>query len=328
MAGERKSSEAPSTASRAEVEFDSGGDRCAAWLYRPASEEGSDGGRTPAAGAAAGEDASAPGAPLVILAHGFGMTREAGLAAYAERFAAAGIAALVFDYRHFGASGGRPRELLEIGRQLDDWRAAIAYARGLAWADPERIALWGTSFSGGHVVAVAAEDERIATVVSQAPFSGTGERQGPPRPAFMARLIFAAVRDELASRLGRGPAYLPVTDAPGEPCLFEVPPADDPLAALLPEGGHGWRNRFTPRVILRLRGYRPFERVGRIRRPWLLCVCDRDSVTPAQRAVERAMPSSGLVLRRYPIEHFQIYSGEWFERAAAEQAEFLCEQLG
>jgi cephalosporin-C deacetylase-like acetyl esterase len=75
----------------------------------------------------------------------------------------------LFDYRHFGASTGEPRQLLDIARQLDDYRAVIGWARGLDGVDPERIVLWGSSFSGGHALALAAADARIAAVISQAP---------------------------------------------------------------------------------------------------------------------------------------------------------------
>ena len=67
----------------------------------------------------------------VVLGHGLSAVRDQRLPAYAERFADAGLAALLFDYRHFGASGGEPRQLLDIQRQLEDWRTALAYARGL-----------------------------------------------------------------------------------------------------------------------------------------------------------------------------------------------------
>jgi uncharacterized protein len=116
---------------RIDVAFNSQGVHCAAWLYRP--------------------DGPGPH-PCVILANGFGAIREMRLPAYAERFAQAGLAVLIFDYRHFGASEGEPRQLLDIKQQLADWAAAISYVRGLDDIDPERIALWGTSFSGGHVI--------------------------------------------------------------------------------------------------------------------------------------------------------------------------------
>jgi uncharacterized protein len=131
---------------REEVAFDLGDARCAASLYLP--DEGT---RSHA---------------CVILAHGFCGTREARLWAYAERFSAAGIAALAFDYRHFGASGGEPRQLLSIRRQQDDWRAAIAFARAHPELDSDRLALWGTSLSGGHVVVVGSEDVRLRAIVA------------------------------------------------------------------------------------------------------------------------------------------------------------------
>ena len=96
---------------RDEVTFDSWGERCAAWRYRP------DG---------AGDRTT----PCVVMAHGFSGTREDGLAPFAERFAAAGLAALVFDYRGFGDSGGEPRQWLDVRRQRQDWAAAIAFVRG------------------------------------------------------------------------------------------------------------------------------------------------------------------------------------------------------
>src|SRR6201999_944378 len=128
---------------RRDVSFSSGGDRCAAWLY-----EG--------------------GPASVVMAHGFAGVRVARLDAFAERFAAAGYSVLVFDYRCFGDSDGSPRQLLSVRMQLDDWRAAIAFARSLDGV--EQIALWGTSFSGGHVMAMAAEDPGVAAAISQNPF--------------------------------------------------------------------------------------------------------------------------------------------------------------
>ncbi len=76
----------------------------------------------------------------MVLAHGFSGTVDSGLTMFAERFAAAGLDALAFDYRHFGSSDGEPRQLLSIARQLEDYAAAIAYARSLPGVDPERIA--------------------------------------------------------------------------------------------------------------------------------------------------------------------------------------------
>ncbi len=147
--------------------------------------------------------------PIVVMAHGFSATRDQRLDAYAERFAAAGLGVLLFDYRHFGASGGEPRQLLDIRRQHADYRAAIAYARTLPWVDGDRVALFGSSFSGGHVIALAAADPSIAAVVSQCPFTDSFASLPKLGPANAVRATVAGLRDEVRARTGRAPAYIP-----------------------------------------------------------------------------------------------------------------------
>ena len=119
---------------REDIVVRSGGQDCAGWLYHA--------------------DAAEPAA-TVVMAHGLAAVKEMRLDAYAERFARAGYHVLVFDYRHFGASGGQPRQLLDIRRQHEDWAAAVGYARSLPEVDSAKVALWGTSLAGGHVLALA-----------------------------------------------------------------------------------------------------------------------------------------------------------------------------
>ena len=136
-----------------EITYAVRGAHCVAWHIRAVDE------------ALAGPE----GRPCVVMAHGFGGTRDAGLSAYAEGFAEAGIDAFVFDYRGFGASDGTPRQAVSVRRQREDYRAALAACRRLPGVDPERIALWGTSYSGGHVIPVAAGDGGVAAIVSLTP---------------------------------------------------------------------------------------------------------------------------------------------------------------
>jgi len=154
------------------VEFSSGGVRCAAT-------------HLPGEGDAFSDEHGRR--PCVVLAHGFAGTVDSGLLPFAERFAAAGLDALAFDYRHFGASDGEPRQLLSVKRQLEDWAAAVAYARTLADVDPERIVLWGSSYSGGHVVAAAVADGRVAAVISQVPGRARSSDWGSPGCATCSR---------------------------------------------------------------------------------------------------------------------------------------------
>ena len=291
--------------SRADSDFRSGDGRCAAWLYRP------------------------PGLgphPCVVMAHGFSAVREQRLDAYAERFAQAGLAALVFDYRHFGASEGEPRQLLSIARQLDDWRTAIAHARSREGIDAKRIALWGSSFGGGHVVAIAAEDPEVAAVVSQAPFTDGLTALRANTPATCARFTVAGLRDAVAALRRRSPHYIPAVGVPGTLAVMTAPEAEPGFRALNPPGST-WVNRVAARVMLTVGTYRPYAKFGRLRMPVLVQTCDSDATTPAGPAVRAAESSPNAELIRYPIGHFAIYVDPQFERTVADQTEFLTRNL-
>jgi fermentation-respiration switch protein FrsA (DUF1100 family) len=244
-----------------------------------------------------------------VLGHGFAAVRELRLAAYADRFAAAGLAALAFDYRHVGGSGGEPRQLVDIDRQLDDWRAAVAYARELDGVDARRIALWGSSLSGGHVIAVAADDTGIAAVVSQVPFSDGRSAWRAAGLRHSLRLGLAGLRDECRARRRQPPCYMPAVGPPGSLAAMTAPGAKEGVRAMAPPGFET-DNRYTPRVMLRIGRYKPYRRLADVRCPVLVCVCENDDTTPpepAMAATERA-PNAELV--RYRIRHFEVYVGK------------------
>jgi dienelactone hydrolase len=253
--------------------------------------------------------------------------REARLGAYAERFAAAGFAALVFDYRHFGDSGGEPRQLLDIGRQLDDWRAAIAFARNLPEVDRSRVAAWGSSFSGGHVMVIAAEDKELAAAVSQAPFVDGLWALRAAGAANVARLTVAGLRDELARLRGGRPSMVPIVGAPGTLAVMTSPDALPGYEAMF-EPGVEWSNEVAGRIALRVGLYRPGARAASIGCPWLVQIAEGDAVTPPRPAVAAAARAPRSQVRRYPGGHFDVYRGGGFERAVGDQVEFLERTVG
>jgi uncharacterized protein len=108
------------------------------------------------------------GYPALVMAHGTSGVREQ-LTHDIPRFTAAGMHVLLFDYRHFGASDGEPRQLLSVRRQLQDYAAALEFIRKVPGVDVERVGVWDSSLAGGHVVDVAVTDGRVAAVISQAP---------------------------------------------------------------------------------------------------------------------------------------------------------------
>ena len=221
---------------REDVEFTSGGIACRAWWYGP----------QPANGA------------CVVMAHGLGGLRTAGLEPYAQRFAEAGFAVLLFDYRHFGASDGQPRQRVSVRAQLVDWAAAIAFARLRPGVDPTRIALWGSSFSGGHVVMAAARDGRVAALCAQgAMMDGLAATLNIVRYAGLVQLLRLAGRglhDACNAALGRPRVHLPLVGPPGSLATMTTPDAEAGYRRI---AGPDWVNHICASFALGLAFYRP-----------------------------------------------------------------------
>ena len=291
---------------RFDVSFASGAEECGAWLYLPD-----------------GASAERP-VPVIVMAHGLGAVKALGLDAFAERFRNAGYACLVFDYRHFGGSSGEPRELLAIDRQLEDWRAAVAFARCLPECDADRVILWGTSFAGGHVTITAADDPRIAAAIAQNPFTDGRASAMTLNVKSLARVTALALRDLAARWLGAAPVRVACVAQPGEAGLMTAADAMrgyeavaeasdlDPSATMVPA-----------RIALQIIRHVPGRRAKDVRCPILFAVCEADSVAPPRAAVSWATTAPKGEIRRYDTGHFEIYLGDWFARVIADQIDFL-----
>ncbi len=263
------------------------------------------------------------------MAHGFGGTKDAGLLPFAEAFADAGLDVLLFDYRGFGESTGEPRQFAWPSRHRDDYRAAVDYARGLDGVDPDRIVLWGTSWSGGHVVYVAAEDARIAATICQTPdldgiatlrqigkYAGLGQQ---------LRLTMLGVRDTVRMLRGQEALMIPTVGHPGELAGMSTEESEPGMRAI---AGPTWRNEVTGRAVFAEWTNRAITRMDRVRSPILVVIADRDSVAPSAAARAAAWRAKGHVeVRDYPCMHFDIYVGEWRDRSIADQLHFLRRHL-
>lgn len=260
----------------------------------------------------------------VVMGHGFGLTKACGLEPFRDAFLQAGYAVFLFDYRHFGESEGMPRQLLMPNRQVADWQAALACVRKQQEVDNQRIVLWGTSFGGGLVTAVAAREPGLAGIISQCPMmDGLASVLEVVRYAGVAqalKMTGLGLWDVISSLLGLGPRMLPSAGKPGELAAMSSHDAWDGYTALMPEGVP---NEVAARIGLVLPLFRPVTQAAKVTCPALVLICETDTVAPASAAEKAAAVMAKPTVKRYPIGHFDIYQGEARDISLVDQLEFL-----
>ncbi len=287
----------PTDPSTEELMFPSGSERCAATLYRPKDPDGA--------------------VPCVVMAQGFSLTRKDGAPRYAEGFARAGLAALTFDYRHFGDSTGEPRQLTDHVRQREDLAAAVDLTRSLDGIDPERIVVWGYSFGGGHALDHASRDERLAAAILHFPFLDGRAAMRKANPVSALRVTGAILGALARRRL----VHLPATGPPRSCAMLtqeEAEPGFDALRA----SGSLWRNEFRARPTQPVFAYRPVKVAARVRCPLLACLGERDTIVPGPAIVRTAKQAPRGTLRRFDLAHFEPFL-DGFDDVFADQVAFL-----
>ncbi|HEY2883460.1 MAG TPA: CocE/NonD family hydrolase, partial [Pirellulales bacterium] len=234
--------------------FPSQGTECEAWLMRPSST---------------GD------VPLVIMAHGFAAEKRFGLLDYARKFVRRGLAVLMFDYRHFGGSGGEPRNLISVARQREDWQAAVDFAGTLPGIDQTRIGLWGTSFSGGHVLMCAAANQHICCVAAQAPMLDVLTSFRGYKPSYALKAIWHCAKDLFRAATSRTPHLVPVVSDGSKFAIMSKPGCEAGYRRIVPQTAE-WSNSCPARVLLTSLFYRPGKKAWRVNCPTLLLLQAED----------------------------------------------------
>ena len=296
---------------RRDIEFDAEGTALRGWLYTP--------------------DAGGAPYPTVVMAHGYSAVKEMYLDAFAEVFSRAGLAALVFDNRNTGASGGEPRQELDPWEQVRDYRHAVTHARTLSEVNRDAIGVWGSSYSGAHVLVVGAIDRRVRCVVSQVPLiSGWRLALRLIRADMIAPVREQFDADREARMAGKPAAMIPVvSNDPAGACA--LPTADS--YAWFTETGRtrapAWRNEVTLRSVELFTEYEPGIYIDRIApTPLLMVVAAKDHLTVVDHALEaynRALEPKRLEL--LPGGHFDAYTGPGFEQASSAAGDWFVEHL-
>ena len=280
------------------ISFQSGGVTCAGYLFQP--------------------EGVTEKVPCIVLGHGFTGTQDR-LKGSAEFFASRGMAALTFDYRHFGESAGAPRQVVNIKEQLEDFHNAIAFARNVAFVDAEKIGVWGSSLGGGHVISVAAEDPKIAAVVGQVPFNGFPKKVEGRSKASTNALLKVMIKDKIRGMFGRPPIYIKAVGGPGELAVMASKEAQKTIESMQSDT---WQNKLAPRALLDMMKYKPGKVAHKIKVPVLLCLGEFDKETqgPTQQQLAEGPKA---IIKTYPVAHFDFYRPDIRKQLLSDQADFL-----
>jgi dienelactone hydrolase len=227
--------------------------------------------------------------PTIVMAHGFSATKEMYLDRFAEAFADAGFGSLVFDNRNFGASDGEPRQEIDPWEQVRDYRHAITYAQTLKEVDADRIGIWGSSYSGGHVIVVGAIDRRVKCVVAQVPLvSGHQNARRIVRADFVDAVGAMFDEDRANRYAGKPPAMIPVVDA--DPMAPSALPTPDSWAWFSETGktrAPSWKNEVTLRSVEMFWEYEPGAYLPYVSpTPFCMIVARGDWLTICDIAIE------------------------------------------
>ncbi|GAA1638422.1 alpha/beta hydrolase [Kribbella alba] len=292
---------------RGKVRFASGDVECVGWHY-----PGTNGG-------------------CVVMTGGFGVTKEPGTELFARRFNEAGFTVLAFDYRRLGESGGRPRQVARIRDQVADLEAAVEYAATLPGVDPNKLAVWAFSLSGGYVFEVAARNPRLAAAIAQTPNAdgpaATRNAARYQKPLAMLRLTGRIILDALGGLLGRDPLLVPLVGKPGTVALLTTPDSLRGDEALNPGNKYpDWKQAVAARSVPAATSYKPGRYAAQVQCPLLVLVCDQDQSALAAPAVAAAGRAPQAELVRMPGGHYEPFLGG-HEQAVEAELSFLRRHL-
>jgi fermentation-respiration switch protein FrsA (DUF1100 family) len=294
---------------RQDIEFDAEGTTLRGWLYVP-------------------DNATGP-APTIVMCHGYSAVKELFLDAFAEVFCDAGFCALVYDNRNLGASDGEPRQEIDPHAQIADYRHAITFARSLDEVDGDRIGVWGSSYSGAHVLVVGAIDRRVKCVVAQVPLiSGHENARRLIRSDLIAPTQGMFEADREARYRGEAPAMIPVVAPEGEPCALPTADSYEWFTTSGAERAPTWINECTLRSVEMFLEYEPGTYLPWISpTPLLMVVARGDHLTVSDLAIdayERAREPKRLEL--LDGGHFDAYIAG-FERSSGAARDWFVQHL-
>ena len=299
-----------------DIEFKSEGATCRGWLYTP------DQGEAPF--------------PVVVMAGGWCYVKEIVMPHYADFFAKAGLAALLFDYRCFGESDGEPRQHIDPHGQIEDYKNAISFAETLPEVDPNRIGIWGISYSGGHVLITGATDPRVKCIVSTIPVVDGFETQKQVHGSVKFRKLMETIMEDRKNRFEdeskRGYIAMAAPDPDKTLSTWPFIETYEAFMDLQKKEAPNHEHRSTIESTELLLSYSVFPYLRRILNiPTLMLVAEGDDITTWDLEIKAYNEIATAQKKLFIIQdtsHMKLYSNlSKLEIAAKEATGWLVEHL-
>ena len=289
-----------------EHRFISEGLYCHAWLYRP--------------------DVSDINCPIIVMAHGVAAEKTFALPKFAERFVQQGWAVLLFDYRNLGQSEGEPRNWVSHWRHGKDWDNAISYVQTLAGIDLNRLVLWGSSFGGAHVVSAAARHSGIKAIIAQVPFVDNIATTKTIGLSHISKSMLYGLYDLLLYRLTGKTFYVPAVGTPESFAAMNTPESYQGYMSIVAKESR-WQNKIPARFFLSIGLFSPLRLAHKVKCPSLIIAGKYDSLSPVLAVQKTAARIEQGEYVELTCNHFEPYSGEYFDQNIEHQLAFLTRQL-
>jgi len=287
--------------SRTVSDFKLAKETCRGWFYRP-------------------DDKVSPG--VIIMAHGFAAESSFKLPEFADHFVKAGWCVYLFDYRSFGESSGMPRQNVNPFAQLQDWHAAIEHIKCFDRIDTDNLILFGTSFSGGHVISLAAKRSDIRAIIAQVPFvSGLSSMFMMPL-GWLLKASVLGLKDVLSSIFLKRSYSVKVYGSPTDDfAIMQTPESLNGYESLISNGSQ-WINQVPAKILLMIPFYMPAIEAKMIDCPALIIAAQHDSLVPIKAVIKTADKIRQSQLEIIDCNHFQPYH-ENFEQVVTKEIDFL-----
>lgn len=264
---------------------------------------------------------------VIVMAHGLAGLRHFKLILFAKRFAQAGYAVVLFDYRYWGGSTGTPRELVSLSEQQRDWQTVVHYLKSQKSLSNRKMVLWGTSLSGGYVLTLASKLKNIDAVIAQVPYVDGNETAKNYPIQYYPKALKISSQDYMGAKVGLSSKTLPVV-SPDSLCIMPTQDCYHGLMSIV-HPDYYWSGEIPARVFFHLMRYRPILTVRSIHIPVLFIAAKKDHWIPIASSREAATNIAPFVdYHEWEMAHFDIFHEPWLEKAISTQLEFLHQYIG